>query len=210
MTNKLIGFAGKIGTGKSTAVNAFMHNINRYARPAYKNWKVDAFADPIKQITSYMFGITREELEDREVKNKLIPFRLQDDYTKPMTYGQFMQLFGTNVGRIINSKMWIDKLYRTYWVGNKEQNVLSTNLLLTDIRFQNEADFVKSKDGIIIAFTGKSFVDENMDSRDYNHESEAMDITLDTFDYVINLNVFDTPAKVGEYLKFIIVNEKII
>ena len=191
---------------------AFLHVINRYAKPSYKEWKVDAFASTIKTITAFLFNCTEAELEDREFRNRKIPFLLNIE-GNDITYAQFFQKFGTDTAHLINPYIWIDKLYRKCWIKSREDNkeYLINNLLITDVRFKREAEFIKSKGGIIIRFIGDHLGDSKEDTRNPNHESENVDsIPIEMFDYVINLKNHNSPQKVSEFLKYIIVNEKII
>tara|TARA_R110002020_G_scaffold157720_8_gene340626 strand:- start:2011 stop:2850 length:840 start_codon:yes stop_codon:yes gene_type:complete len=86
MKTNLIGISGKIGSGKDTVGNILQYLgtvdnptkkefITRYVehsnavlvKPAYK---IKKFADKLKDIVCLLIGCTREQLEDREFKDK--------------------------------------------------------------------------------------------------------------------------------------------
>lgn len=86
----IIGLSGKINSGKDTAVNAIQwlfapegerecweNNFEAFnsfwnSRPFSKGWfwQRKRFADKVKDIVCLLIGCTREQLEDREFKNK--------------------------------------------------------------------------------------------------------------------------------------------
>ena len=93
-----------------------------------------------------------------------------------------LQALGTEVGRRHDNDRWVRT---TYWQIKDDRPRIA---LLPDVRFPNEAEFVKSLGGILIKVSrfntdGTPFVTTD---RDPNHPSE---ISLDSFngwDYVIN------------------------
>ena len=62
MSRILIGLSGKKGSGKDTVAEFLIkhHNFTRIA-----------FADPIKDIGTAVFGWTHEQMNDRELKEKI-------------------------------------------------------------------------------------------------------------------------------------------
>ena len=62
-----------------------------------------------------------------------------------LTARLFMQLIGTNVGRIIHPDVWVLGTFRTW-----QQH---SNWIFTDVRFPNELQAIRDRGGIIIRIT---------------------------------------------------------
>ena len=132
----LISVSGKKGSGKNL-VAAIITDLNYDQAP----WEVKSFADKLKYITCSLIGCTREQLEDREFKekelgeewwyvkldNKLISVQEYIDYIKGTTYSfnekdiikltprKLLQLLGTECGRnIIHPNLWVLTLMQDY------------------------------------------------------------------------------------------------
>jgi hypothetical protein len=149
-------------------------------------------------------------------------------FSEYLTPRKLLQLIGTECGRnIIHPNIWVNALmgeYEPIWKHSRlkitipydkeDIDVDYPNWVITDVRFPNEADAIKQRDGIIIR------VNKNKEQllRDKGihipkhlltpeHESET---ALDNaeFDYVIDNN--GTIEKLIEQVKYILVKEKII
>lgn len=132
----LISVSGKKGSGKNL-VAAIITDLT-YDQV---HWEVKSFADKLKYITCSLIGCTREQLEDREFKekelgeewwyvkldNKLISVQEYIDYIKGTTYSfnekdiikltprKLLQLLGTECGRqIIHPNIWVNALFADY------------------------------------------------------------------------------------------------
>jgi len=88
----IIGISGKINSGKDTvgkiiqylqAKHYAQYNTpnNEYDFTSYirnehnknSNWQIHKFADALKDIICILTGCTREQLEDNDFKNSLLP-----------------------------------------------------------------------------------------------------------------------------------------
>ena len=153
MKNNLIGISGKIGAGKDEIGKiiqylSFMEekNYNNYSYQDFikdnkenafdctSNYKVKKFADKLKDIVCLLIGCTREQLEDREFKEKelgeewwyykgktsLFPYNTQFEANKKLflvklTPRKLLQLLGTECGRqIIHPNIWVNALMNEY------------------------------------------------------------------------------------------------
>lgn len=118
----LIGITGKKRSGKDTI--ASLLEVHKFKRLS--------FADPIKNI-GRIFGFTEEELngEKKEVLN---------EYWN-ITPRKFMQIVGTEMFRThFRSDVWLKMMeYR--------MSLYKGNIVIPDIRFYNEADFIISHGG---------------------------------------------------------------
>ena len=160
MKTNLIGISGKIGSGKDTvgeiiqylswqkALNNDVGNSTSYEeywkqKPGgYTGvWQIKKFADKLKDMVCLLIGCTREQLEDREFKEKELeedwwyydlykehfPYiktksenpdswheRVKDRVVK-LTPRKLLQLLGTDCGRnIINPNIWVNALFADY------------------------------------------------------------------------------------------------
>ena len=102
-----------------------------------------------------------------------------------------MQLLGTECGReILHPNIWVNSVFSDYKRKPKERPIngmVTSNIgaaypnwIITDVRFPNEADAIKQRDGIIIRVNS-----ERCNNND-NHPSEiALDKYMN-FDYIIS------------------------
>ena len=88
MKTNLIGISGKIGSGKDTVgkILQYLNSFNKYSNSNIKtlieednatdiyrhfsNYQIKKYAGKLKDIVCLLIGCTREQLEDREFKNK--------------------------------------------------------------------------------------------------------------------------------------------
>mgnify|MGYP003346210964 CR=1 FL=1 len=135
----IVGLLGFIGSGKGTAGDILKD----------MGFTPVSFAKGVKDVTAEMFGWPRHLLEgDTQVSRD---WREQPDkfwsheFGKPFTPRYALQLMGTEVGReVFHEDFWIIRL-KKFMQENPNQN-----FVITDVRFQNELDFVHSMNGIAI------------------------------------------------------------
>lgn len=121
----IIGLAGKKRSGKSVTAKhlAGKHGYIRYA-----------LAEPFKLALMQLLGWSFEHIEGKlkEVVDERYGF-------SPRTA---MQTIGTQWGRFLNRDLWIILVdQKIDWNGN---------VVVTDIRRENEAQWIRSKGGVII------------------------------------------------------------
>jgi len=225
----LIAISGKANSGKNTIASI----INKLTNNKYEE---KSFANKLKDIVCLLIGCTREELEDREFKEKelseewwyytntlfynenkkLIPYLKTDKslhnntnwYIIKLTPRLLLQLLGTECGRqIIHPNIWINSLfvdYKGHFIGtvnNKKQyGKKLPNWIITDLRFKNELEAIKNRNGIIIRINRNNI-------QLSNHLSET-DLDNSTFDYVIDND--SSIEELEEKIKQILLTEKII
>lgn len=126
----LIGFCGLARTGKDTAV--------QFMQTYYGGVRV-AFADPLKEGLKVMLGLTDEDLNFDELKD-----------APHDTYGisprKMMQTLGTEWGRVcVAGDVWLRV------AGRRIQREMDDgrNVYVSDVRFPNEAEFIRSMGGKI-------------------------------------------------------------
>lgn len=194
-------------------------------------WKVKRFADKLKDMVCLLLGCTREQLEDREFKEKELgeeweytdkiwlgsaqasfPNESGFDYIKRrLTPRKILQLLGTEAGRnIIHPNIWVNALMSEYKgidiVNGMPEEWGYPNWIITDMRFPNELEAVKAKGGITIRINRHIVGTDDLKLED-NHPSEtALDNA--TFDHVI---VNDgTIEDLIEKVKTILIEERVI
>ena len=150
---KLIGIHGPLNGGKDTAANyiqaKFPDVFGRYS-----------FAQPLKQACEIMFGFSKEQLEDRILKEAVDPFW-------GFTPRKAMQKLGTEYGR--------DTMCEDVWVRRAEMELAKNlksgrGMIITDVRFENEAEWLRSQpNSLLIYLEVPSLIKDDR----YLHASEA-------------------------------------
>ena len=134
----VIGLVGFIGSGKGTAGDILSEM--GYAK--------ESFAKGVKDTASVMFGWDRKLLEGdteesrkwRETPDKYWSFKFGRDFTPR----EALQKMGTEVGR--------DVFHKDFWVFELENRLMfhDTPVVVTDVRFPNEIDWIHSIGGKVI------------------------------------------------------------
>lgn len=163
----LIGLCGKMGSGKDFITNNY---IVPYLQRHGKSHLQLSFADQIKVNVMTKMDV-----------------RFDDVYvTKNHESRKLLQLEGTEHGRrVLGEDIWIN--YHKSWVevfGSRGIDVV----IVSDVRFQNEAKYIKTNGGILIKIdaptrTEKRLQQEsNADLKIYNQiKSHASECDLDNF-----------------------------
>jgi hypothetical protein len=121
----IIGLTGKARSGKDTAATMILEML-----PAANKY---AFADPLKEGLMAALGLTHEEVYG-ELKDTMNPL-----YGK--TNREMLQTFGTDWARnMVNTDVWLLAAQRKMPKGI---------VVISDIRYDNEADFVR-ENGLLI------------------------------------------------------------
>jgi hypothetical protein len=136
----LLGVLGFIGSGKGTVGDILSQEYG---------FEQISFATHLKDVASVLFGWNRELLEGDT--NESRQFRQQPDnfwsekFNKPFTPRLALQLLGTeSVRNVFHEDFWIHALE------NKLQKINNKNIVITDVRFKNEIDWMFSKSAILI------------------------------------------------------------
>jgi len=183
--HNLIGISGKISSGKDLAGKI----LNDLSGNIFENKK---FADKLKDMVCLLIGCTREQLEDREFKEKELGEEwrqyFNDDYdlvcekestfSSLLTPRKLLQLLGTEAGRqVIHNNIWVNALFADYDTSSN----YDSNWIITDVRFPNECQAIKDRGGIVIKINRDSDVVDN-------HSSETALDNYDGFDFVVDNN----------------------
>lgn len=172
-------------------------------RDIYSSWEKHAFADKLKQCVALILNCPVEALEDEKFKNSPISWITKSVHTLspdgfgefdniPITVRQFLQMFGTEVGRNISSELWVNALMSEYFETSTPvyattdggqrivigRDTMSPNWVIPDVRFPNEAESILKRNGILIHVIRPS---ENKDE----HASEISMDGYNMYDYTV-------------------------
>lgn len=127
----IIGLCGAAGAGKDTAASRLVsaHGFVRHS-----------FAAPLYEAVSAVTGLSVAELQDRSRKEVPIEWIGQSPRA-------LLQSLGTDWGRnMVGENLWVDAAIRR----------ISGDTVITDVRFDNEAQAVLDRGGAVWQIVGRS------------------------------------------------------
>lgn len=163
------------GRGFDTNLDDFIYEclkdetFNKWNLVFGTKWRRQALADKLKQCLSLVTNEPLENFYSEDLKNTKCIFT-KDGIS--WTRRQLLQLLGTEVCRVIDQDFWVKSLFLDYKEGE--------NLIIPDIRYENEATAVKDRDGILIRV--------NRNDPTFEHSSETGLQNFKDIDYVIDNN----------------------
>ncbi len=140
----IVGLIGLKGSGKDTLANSVQYDR--------ENTYILKFAKGIKDILKKYFNITEDYYED--------PFLKEIKFGKSnKTIRDLMIFIGVNF-RVFDEDIWVNKLdeeikhlnYDSINYDHEKEDIY----LITDVRFPNEIQYIKSQGGIIIDIDRKN------------------------------------------------------
>ena len=170
---KLLGIVGKARCGKDTVADQIIGN----------GYVKRAFADPIYRIADEMFGIDSRNIPDKD-KETVIP-------KWGLSLRQMLQIIGTEMGR--------DLISQDIWLKRMDDELEHNNVVISDIRFDNEAMYIKKRGGLLIHVT--------RDTSDYKVNQHVSELGVTNIyalrDHHLDNNgsLKDLETKVSELLK---------
>lgn len=133
LDSRLIGVTGLMGSGKDTISNMILK-----MKPDV--FRLRAFAAPLKQALIAMFGWTAEQIEDRK-------FKEEEDPDWGFSPRKAMQLLGTEYGRqLLRDDIWVHAAKNFH----KRSLMENRGTIMTDVRFNNEVDWIRSEPNSVI------------------------------------------------------------
>ena len=170
--NPIIGFAGKARSGKDTAGK---YLVDKYQFAHYY------FAKPLKEGAKVMFNLTDEQIENKE--------KVIEQWGKSPR--ELYQLLGTDVARTIDVGVWVKNAEMFV------QKHSGSSVVITDVRFSNEAEWIRKKGGVVILLESKTRGITNHTA----HSSEN-GLTTDDVDLIIENDgtINDLYEKIEQFL----------
>lgn len=174
-----------------------------------EEWIRYAFADGFFQ--SSKGTVMNSEPCSKERYEEELRTNWQTAYKLEHTPRTILQMLGTQCGRFIHPNIWINATFAEYKPQHfrtvkhqgsfVEHLTTMPNWIISDVRFPNEAEAVKDKNGILIR------INRNIESESM-HESETALDNFDDWDYMIDND--GTIEDLIEKVKEILIQEKII
>ena len=158
----IIGLGYKKRVGKSTSAS--------YLARTY-SFKEESFARSLKEGVGHgVFGLTEEEMETS--LKEIIHDKWQ------ITPRHILQQAGENLRKTFGEHLWVQTVY------NRMISTYNTfNYVISDVRYQNEAEWIKRSNGILVRIDRK----HNIKSSD-NHQSEIDMDSWNAWDEIIDNN----------------------
>lgn len=152
----IIGFAGKKRSGKDSAAQYLM---SKYPFKRY------AFGDPVKEICRILFGWNEDQLFG-EKKEEITSLGISPR--------ESFQKIGTDFGRDGINQLFPNLKIEagSLWIEIFKRSSQNKNLVISDVRFQNEANAIKELGGHVIYIDSKYSIDDC-------HLSEMINISYD-------------------------------
>lgn len=138
---KLIGIAGAKQAGKTTLADYLYKILNSTNYPMYPNVHILPIADYLKTIVRICFDATEEQVNGTdEQKESLLSCGL--------TCRHLMQQLGTEIFRSLDPDCWL----RAWQHGLQLMfyNKKMQHILIPDVRFENEVNYIHSHEGMMI------------------------------------------------------------
>lgn len=130
---KIIGFSGKMGTGKTTCANYVLAMV----RGAVKL----SFADALREEVSALLSVPIEEVRSPHFKAAVYPIGNRD-----MTGREILQWWGTEIRRAADADYWLKRMQ----VKLHSQAWDCPLVVIDDVRFSDEMKFIHQFGGYAI------------------------------------------------------------
>ena len=152
----LIGIAGRARAGKDTAKELIIDIMRDKRGEVYHGYE---FARPIKEACRVIFGWNDEHLYGSLKESIDSLYNVSPRYA--------MQTLGTEWGRdTINKSIWANRAKR-------ELENANGNLIISDVRFENEVNFIHDNGGVIIEVISVGQTQHEVIEGSNSHESEG-------------------------------------
>jgi energy-coupling factor transporter ATP-binding protein EcfA2 len=138
----ILGFTGKMGSGKTTAANM-------------TGGLVLSYASPLKEVVLQLFDLEWDQLHTQEGKETV-------DERWEMSPRRILQIFGTDLVRKHFPDLWTYHMEKRI-KGTKQGGVYHQYICVDDVRFENEAALIRNLGGTIIHILGRSKSGEGED-----------------------------------------------
>jgi len=183
LTPTIVGISGKIGAGKDEIAKILKRKAAVFSDPRTVH---KSYARELRKYVAFMTGLSVEFLETHEGKNT---------YCRrfKMTAGEVMQKVGVAFRNTFGPDIWID-------LATEDFDPKASKWIFTDVRFPNEAQWIKDHGGIVVRTNGDPSGERARSKRDLNAVSETALDDYKSFDAVITNDgtLLDLQKKVVE------------
>lgn len=184
-------------------------------------WQIKKFAGKLKEIASILTGIPEYKFEDQEFKTTYLDENwnywyknnhtiikkgeaVNEEILHQMTVREFLQKLGTEAMRNgLHYNVWVNALFADY-KPPKMSEYNPSNWIITDLRFPNELEAVKQRNGIIIKIVRPT--EKNKTTARLHPSETSLDNVKFDYEIINDGEIIDLIEKV----KTILITEKII
>lgn len=166
---KLLGITGPAHTGKDTVALIWSE--------LFADCFHMGFANPLKQAAAQKFGVTINHFHDPELKGKIDPFW-------GISYRSMVQWEGTEATRNTAHHILGEGAGDAFWILRQVKDIneyvgyKNSWVLIPDLRFQNEYDYIVRNGGNVIDLTGSPVRGDSISVGMANHASEKFGLNL--------------------------------
>lgn len=169
----LIGILGKARSGKDSAADFMMEMLNGTSKKP--KWEHVSFAAILKKSVEVLFHLPPGAANDSARRAMRLPFL-------DCTLAKFLQDYGQTMREKFGQDFWIKALF--------DQIPVGAHWIISDVRYPNEANMIKSLGGIIVKIE-RTHDDRPpalsmQDGRDPSHSSEALVDSIDADALIVN------------------------
>lgn len=174
----IIGLSGKLGSGKSTVAKLLHSKL-------YFEFELFNFGDVLKEEASERYNYPLDWNYSVDGKKEIINHELLP--RKGMTVREVLQWHGTEFRRSQDEDYWVKKMEEHF-------NNMIKGLIIDDVRFENEAEFVLNNNGMLFRIdipgldTGDHRSETELDNYPYFTEKLKTDINNPYYS-LINANI---------------------
>ncbi len=148
----IIGITGPAGCGKGTVADYLS---------AYYGYRGTSFATPLKKAAAIVFNMSEQDMFTEVREKKEQPLEVWGG----LSIRRMLQLLGTEVARSIYENVWVNNMdLRT-----KGARDIGMGIVIDDMRFDNEAQWVRDNGGRVIHLSRPS---EKDGTKHTEHASE--------------------------------------
>jgi hypothetical protein len=199
---KIIGLAGRKGSGKDTVANILAQN---------EGFTKIAFADPLKELLVKVFRVDSQYLHDEKLKEGPLPERIEIDYyhldkirdivenqwgfpidrdqregietffgREIRTARELMQTIGTDLlRRYVRDDIFIVLL-------SARMREIASNVVISDVRLKNEREAIKKAGGSMILIKRDTRTNDTHISENDLGLDKEYDVTIKNDDITLN------------------------
>lgn len=177
-TPTIIGFTGKMGSGKDTALARLQHLFGE------ATYRKASFAEPLKRSAAALFGVEVEMLEawknEPSIRVSVLDLRgAGRDLGRSLSVRELLQRYGTEAHRdVFGEDFWVQAAMHQISLRKRQDAMLRIGPsidVFTDVRFENEARAIVELGGLIYEIEGPPLPDrpDGVAEREATHASES-------------------------------------